>query len=236
MADTDETDTFGQVLTRSIRTALKLQEKNLTKDDIISTCSYNHKNSIIPYIASAFLGIKTAYFDPKVSYLDTVHLLNLIKPKIMFVDMESLPFMERCLNESGVNTEVVVFGESAKYSNFSEYLEFQADEDKFQPVVIDNIKETIIIMFSSGTTGFPKGICLSHYGFLSQCSGRGRTSWYNTGKAVSLLYTTLYWISAVVTLTKCIIEGNSRVVCEKFDPVNTWKLIEKYKVIILFYI
>ncbi|XP_023311202.1 4-coumarate--CoA ligase 1-like isoform X5 [Anoplophora glabripennis] len=234
LPDTDETDTQGQVLKRSIRTALRLKEKGITKDDIVSSCSHNQKNSIIPFIASLFLGIKTAYFDPNLSHLDTIHLLKLIKPRIIFIDLESLPLMEKCLKESQVNTELVVFGESEKYSNFNEYLEPSIEEDNFRPVVVDNVMETAVILFSSGTTGLPKGICLSHYGILGQISNEGMKVWDNHGGSVLLLYTTLYWISAVQMLLKCITEGCAKVVCKQFDAAATWRLVEKYKVTSLF--
>ncbi|XP_023311197.1 4-coumarate--CoA ligase 1-like isoform X1 [Anoplophora glabripennis] len=233
LADTDETDTQGQALIRSIRTALKLKEKGITKDDIVSSCTYNHKNSIIPFIASLFLGIKTAHFDPSLSHLDTIHLLKLIKPKIIFVALESLPLMEKCLNESQVNTELVVFGESEKYSNFDEYLDPSTDEDKFRPVVVD-VLETAVIMFSSGTTGLPKGICLSHYGILGQISNKVMKLWGNTRESVLLTYTTLYWLSAVFMVLKSIVEGCARVVCKQFDPAAMCRLIEKYKITSVF--
>ncbi|XP_023311204.1 luciferin 4-monooxygenase-like isoform X8 [Anoplophora glabripennis] len=231
IADTDETDTQGQALRRSIRTALKLKEKGITKDDIVSSCTHNHKNSIIPFIASLFLGIKTAHFDPSLSHLDTIHLLKLIKPKIIFVDLESLPLMEKCLKESQEKTELVVFGESEKYSNFDEYLEPSIEEDNFRPVVVNNVMETALILFSSGTTGLPKGICLNHYGLIGQFSRNGMRVWGNTGGSVLLQYTTLYWISAVSMTLKSIAEGCARVVCKQFDPAATWRLIEKYKIV-----
>ncbi|XP_023311201.1 4-coumarate--CoA ligase 1-like isoform X4 [Anoplophora glabripennis] len=234
IADTDETDTQGQALRRSIRTALKLKEKGITKDDIVSSCTHNHKNSIIPFIASLFLGIKTAHFDPSLSHLDTIHLLKLIKPKIIFVDLESLPLMEKCLKESQEKTELVVFGESEKYSNFDEYLEPSIEEDNFRPVVVNNVMETALILFSSGTTGLPKGICLNHYGLIGQFSRNGMRVWGNTGGSVLLQYTTLYWISAVSMTLKSIAEGCARVVCKQFDPAATWRLIEKYKITSIF--
>ncbi|KAJ8967846.1 hypothetical protein NQ314_002608, partial [Rhamnusium bicolor] len=171
IADTDETETYGEVLTRSIRTALKLKEMGIDKNDIISTCTHNHKNSVVPIIASFFVGTKIANFDPNLSHLDTIHLLKLIEPKIIFVSLESLPFMEKCLKASKVNTDLVVFGDSETYSQFSEYLELNPNEKNFEPVTIDDNKETAVILFSSGTTGFPKGICLSHYGLLGQTIG-----------------------------------------------------------------
>ncbi|KAJ8967845.1 hypothetical protein NQ314_002607, partial [Rhamnusium bicolor] len=212
IADTDETETYGEVLTRSIRTALKLREMGIDKNDIISTCTHNHKNSVVPIIASFFVGTKIANFDPNLSHLDTIHLLKLIEPKIIFVSLELLPFMEKCLKASQVNTDLVVFGDSETYSQFSEYLEPNPNEKNFEPVTIDDNKETAVILFSSGTTGLPKGICLSHYGLLGQTIGDdGMLVGENGEDSVALFFTTYYWISGLLFLIKCVISGSARV-------------------------
>lgn len=95
-------------------------------------------------------------------------MLNMVKPKLIFVGLESEKLIESAINESGVNTEIVVFGETEDHVPFSEFLISSGNEEGFEPVTVEDLKETAIIFFSSGTTGMPKGIMLSHYGLLSQ--------------------------------------------------------------------
>lgn len=47
-----------------------------------------------------------------------------------------------------------------------EFLRSTLDND-FQPAKVENLNDTCMIHFSSGTTGTPKPICLSHYYFLA---------------------------------------------------------------------
>lgn len=237
IADTGETDTYEQVLTRSIRTALKLKERGITKGDVISSCTYNHKNSCIPLLASFFLGAIPANFDPSLPHIDTVYLLKLVRPKVIFVSTDSLDFMEKCLNESQVETELVVFGHSRKYSLFSEYLMPNLEEENFKPVHIDDSNETAIILFSSGTTGFPKGICLSHYSVLRHLNDEDSFEYKEVNArsaSVWLFYTTFYWISATTFFIARITEGDAVVICSKFEAFNAWRYIEKYKVVVMF--
>ncbi|KAJ8969659.1 hypothetical protein NQ317_004889, partial [Molorchus minor] len=228
--DTDETDTNEQVLIRSIRTAIKLKEKGINKGDIISTCTHNHKNSCVPLAASCFIGAIPANFDPDLSHLDTIHLLKLVQPKILFVSTQSLPLMEKCLIEANVATELVVFGTSKKYSQFSEYLEPRDQETNFRVTPIYDDRETAVILFSSGTTGLPKGICLSHYSLVTQArEGDYFLTKISDERDIHLVYTTFYWITALLTFIATVHDGGARVVCAKFDPFNCWKMIEKYK-------
>ncbi|XP_074027995.1 uncharacterized protein [Leptinotarsa decemlineata] len=122
IAETGKTNTYGEMLTRCVRIALNLRDKGFDKNDIISTCSPNSENSCLPTIAIQFLGAKSTYFDPNLSPLDTVHLLDLIRPKLMFVSQDALTFMENCLAKANIEVEIVVIGTSVKYEQFSKYL------------------------------------------------------------------------------------------------------------------
>ncbi|CAH1105456.1 unnamed protein product [Psylliodes chrysocephalus] len=231
LADTDEVNTYSDLLTRSIRTAIKLKAQGIKRGDIVSTCTHNNKDNWIPFLASQFLGAISANFDENLSPLDTVHLLKLIKPRILFVSQNALEFMESCLCKANVNTQLVVFGDSQKYNTFSEYVEPCDEETTFYPVKVENENDIAVIIFSSGTTGLPKGICL-HDKCLLNISKANLFKINNSEdkNVVVLFYSTLYWISCVFSLIKCVSNGYCYVICKKFDPANSWRLIEKYKV------
>ncbi|CAH1119888.1 unnamed protein product [Phaedon cochleariae] len=233
LADSGEEDTYSDVLTRCIRTALHLQQRGLTKDDIVILCTNNHKNSCVPFIASLFIGVPVASLDPSLSVMDTSHLLREVKPRIIFVIPKALELIEISLQEAGAESDIVVFGKTDKYTDFSEFLEPCEDEAKFVPAPVDNLQETALILFSSGTTGLPKGILIHHYALLAQANTVLQSG--NSGP-VSLSYASLYWISAVLFLTATISSGGARLVCSTFDPSELWDLIEKYRLSNLFLI
>nr|CAI5822312.1 unnamed protein product [Callosobruchus analis] len=85
-------------------------------------------------------------------------------------------------------------------------------------------------MFSSGTTGLPKGICLNHYALLKQ-SWSVRDHDAEGVDSVVLLYSTLIWISSVTALIGTTPKGEARILCRKFDGKRFWEIIEKYKIV-----
>ncbi|CAH1106453.1 unnamed protein product [Psylliodes chrysocephalus] len=224
--DTNDVNTFSDILTKSVRTAIKLKQDGISRGDIVSSCTHNHKNSIIPFIATQFLGAISATFDENLPQLDTVHLLKLVQPKILFVSENSLEFMEKCVHKANINTKLVVFGVSKEYTEFSKYVEPCHEEEKFCPVQIENQKDTAVIVFSSGTTGLPKGICLHHTPL------KNITNLVTTldEEDVILYYASLYWIGGINVLIKVITSGCSWVICKRYDPAYSWNLIEKYKI------
>lgn len=64
-------------------------------------CTNNHKNTCVPFIAGLFLGLQIASLDPSLSLLDTKHLVNEVKPRIVFVIPEAVELIEESLTEAG---------------------------------------------------------------------------------------------------------------------------------------
>lgn len=239
--ETGEEDTYGSLLQRSVRTALKLKSKGYDKDDIMCLCSNNHINSVVPFLAASYLTMKVCSLDPSLSQADVTHLIRLVKPSIFFVIEKSKQMIQNALTEIGIDAEIVVYNDAT----FDEYLEESEEEESFEPSLASSLHDTAVIIFSSGTTGMPKGICQSHYAIIAQSVNMlylfndikdtdGIQDFYfsnnNTVTSVTLLYSSLYWISAILFFTAAVLSGTSRVVCSAFDPKQFWQILDKYKV------
>lgn len=136
--------------------------------DIICICSNNHLDSCVPFISTCFVGSITASLDPTLSLADTVHLIKQVTPKMIFVIPEAVQLIEDALDSVQLDSAVIVFGPTVKHIPFATFLEEKEGEDSFTPFQVDDIKDTAAIFFSSGTTGFPKGICVSHCALFLQ--------------------------------------------------------------------
>lgn len=157
---------------RCIRTAIEIKNNfSVIPSDIICFCTNNHLDSCVPFIATCFLGAIAASLDPSLSLADTAHLIKQVAPKMIFVIPEAVQLIEGALESAQLDVPIIVFGSTEQHISFATFLEEKEDEDTFTPFQVEDIKETAVIFFSSGTTGFPKGICISHCALLLQANG-----------------------------------------------------------------
>lgn len=170
MEATDETQTFEELLRDAISTALNLKKKGMDEDSLISLCVRNSKYSCMPYLAGLFLGCKMNGIDISFNKDDIGFLLKLATPDIMFVQKDKVPVILEALQDNKMEIPLVVMGgDLVGHENFQEYL-IASNEDirKFRPYKTDSMRRNCVILFSSGTSGLPKAICLSHYNLLGQ--------------------------------------------------------------------
>ncbi|KAF5295895.1 hypothetical protein FQR65_LT10383 [Abscondita terminalis] len=164
---TKEEDTFGSLLQRSVRTALAMIDIGIKPGDHISLCTNNHLNSIVPFIASYFTGSIMGAIEPTMSVKDATYLLRQTLPKIIFAASSAVPLVEKVVESIGTKTIIVVFEETSQHTPFSKFILPQKNEHDFKPYEPENLNKLALIVFSSGTSGMPKGICHDHFSMLS---------------------------------------------------------------------
>ncbi|KAF5295897.1 hypothetical protein FQR65_LT10385 [Abscondita terminalis] len=202
---TKEEDSFGSLLQRS---------------GYISLCTNNHLNSAIPFVASYFTGSIMGAIEPTMSVKDATNLLRQTSPKLIFTAPSTVPLVEKIIESIGTETIIVVFGETSQHIPFSKFILPHKNEHDFTPYEPKNLNELSLIVFSSGTSGMPKGICFDHSSMLSL---------KNTGFALHpefTFYTIVnpYWSLFPIFFHASVEMGCRRVVYPSFSADDPWTL------------
>lgn len=166
--ESGKSQTYADLLKMSIRIAQHMQARGISSGDVVTLCSRNIMESYATFLAILYLGAYAASLDPTLSGSDVELLLKQVEPRLIFCGTESINLVETALNNIQMKCEIVVYGESKKHLSFSQFITKTGTENSFEAKPADDLFDTVVIFFSSGTTGLPKGICATHYGLLSK--------------------------------------------------------------------
>ncbi|KAL3275023.1 hypothetical protein HHI36_019795 [Cryptolaemus montrouzieri] len=224
--ETGESQTYHELLDNCIRVAINLKKENLDEGDIIGLCVGNHKHSCVAYAAGLFIGKIVTALDPEVVSEENTKMLQKVTPKILFVDENFLQNIEESI--ANLDIKLVVIGENTNgHRSYTEFLEASDDDIKaFRPIKLNSSEGTAVIFFSSGTTGVPKGICISHYSILANIN--------RLPTPVLIVFSQLNWISYATLVLRAFRNGTSRVLMETFEIERVWAAIQKFRVTDIF--
>ncbi|XP_029155965.1 4-coumarate--CoA ligase 1-like isoform X2 [Nylanderia fulva] len=231
-ACTEKVVTYTKLQDKVVKCALWLQKQEIKPGDVVTVCTHNHFDSIVPCLAAIYVN---AIFNPWYEGMDlqtALHVMQLTTPKVIFCSEKPANIILRAIKESNFNPIVVVFGDHPDAITFSNILNnhSNAEVTNFRYVEIDNIKQTACIIHSSGTTGMPKGVEMSNYCLIIASVDTN----VNLNNAVSIWFSSLYWFSGIIMNLKSIVQGATVILYPEFDEEMTCKLIEKYKVTVIF--
>ncbi|XP_014487959.1 PREDICTED: 4-coumarate--CoA ligase 1-like [Dinoponera quadriceps] len=231
-ARTKETVTYKELQKKIAKCALWLQEQGIKPDDVVSVCTHNHVNALVPCLAATYVNAIFNPWDEEMNLPTALHVLQLTTPKIIFCNENSTNVVLQAIHETKCSPKVVVFGSHPKTISFASILSGYSDAQAahFRYVENDNMKKAVCILHSSGTTGMPKGVEMSNYAMLSM----NADSVIDLNEMVSLWFSSLYWISGTILSLKAISQGAKIIIYPEFDEEMTCILIEKYKVTWLF--
>ena len=153
--------TYTQVW-RNIETLAQWMVQNgIKKGDRVAVSGKNSPEWATVFIASMLAGAIACPMDYALHNEELANLLKTAKPKMIFVDEEKFSWCSK--NRFGAK----IFSLSKKEEKTFVYNLLPSKKAVAFPEVSD--KDTAAILFTSGTTGTPKGVMLSHENLVSDC-------------------------------------------------------------------
>src|SRR3972149_4332822 len=106
--------------------------------------------------------------------------------------------------------------------------------DEPKPVQLNAKEDLAALPYSSGTTGLPKGVMLSHFNLTSNIRQTAATG-LGSSYSVYLDFLPFYHIYGMIVLMACGFAGGAtQVVMPRFDPTLCLDLMQRHKVTNLF--
>ncbi|XP_055840538.1 probable 4-coumarate--CoA ligase 3 [Episyrphus balteatus] len=224
--------TNEQILTMSIRIAQHLEDIGIQQEDVIGICASN-TDFLAPLVFGSLLcGTIISTLDPSFDKDGVRHIFSITKPKIMFCDGgEVYQIVKESLAE--IDPSIPIYTIKNHFEGVRRIEELIVSTGKEASFIVKPLKrgssQTALILCSSGTTGLPKGVCMSHESLMNSLI-------FSLNPDDKLLgFSTIYWVSGIICLVHGTMNNCTRVITDqKFSPELFLKIIEQYKITAVF--
>jgi len=124
-------------------------------------------------------------------------------------------------------SEWIAIGEPAPFAHRYDTLQSKASDA--EPEVIAKDDDHLFIMYTSGTTGLPKGVIHTHNTMMWALITMAPCIETRAGDRYYLLLP-MFHVGALAPAVSLVYVGATGVIARAFDPVETWKIIEREKI------
>ncbi|XP_044733970.1 4-coumarate--CoA ligase 2-like [Chrysoperla carnea] len=223
-ADNGYKQTFDELRLLSVRTALELRTRGITKGDVVAVYSKNYTISQLPFLATLYLGATSLLIHSTYSLNELKIFLNKGTPKIIFCDDDFETKVKSVINELNMTNQIEIINLDKEFRTFTEE---KYGEHDFEVVDISD-NDIAILAGTSGTNGLIKAVPLTYRTYFMSINTMFEEMKKETCEETLLSYSPLSWSSGFKILAQSIILGARRIV--KPNSISVVKVISEYKV------
>lgn len=222
--------TYAHFFSEVKRTAHLLFKHGIGRGDRIATVAFNHEDTVVQYFAAWYIGavvvpINVGEDDKRISYI-----MNNAEVKLAFV---RTPFIERfkVLQPQLHNLEEIIEVGNEPSGEYEVYDQIIARcDESFEPALLPQRDDDALIVYTSGTTGQPKGVVLTQHNLLVDAKGISEWHRIDSHQRMMCVLPIHHVNGTVVTLLTPMFCGGSVVLNQKFHTEKFFERIAREKV------
>lgn len=223
----DKRYTFSQLNERVNRLANGLLKLGVKKGDRIAFLQVNCNQCVETYFAVAKTGAIYLPLNFRVKEKELNYMLNTAEATTFIIGERYIPMIK------SMQPELKYLKHFISIENKHDDMLYYEDIIKSSPAdeVVTEIDEdeTTILLFTAGTTGFPKGVMLSHNSFSSYMLENVSPADPESDES-NILTVPLYHVAGIQAMMAAIYGGRTLVMERQFEPEEWMTLVEKEKV------
>ncbi len=221
------------------RIANFLAARGVRRGDRVATIAHNHSDTVLLYFACWVLGAtvapqNTAEDDQRLAFIlrNSEAVLVLVQPDYLARAERIIRSPEGGAEQLGAPNvrEIIQLGGEATPGYLNLYDELDKYSTHFHPNPAPGLDDEALLVYTSGTTGAPKGVVLTQYNLLVDAFGIA--AWQGiTGNQRLMCVLPIHHVNGiVVTLITPLLAGASVVLNRAFSPRHFWACLAKEKV------
>ena len=224
--EAERTVTYGELARSVPRIAAGLYLRGMRKGDVFALMLPN-----VPEFAMALLGAFTA--GGVVTTINPMCTVEEIATQLLDAGAKYLLTIPQCAQKAidaaarAPQREIFVLGSAPGVTSFSELL--RSGEDL--PVIETDADDGALILYSSGTSGRPKGVVLTHLNLTASALASEIAFPMALEGSISLGLLPFFHAGGLVSLLlRCLYVGGALVLLRRFEAESLLRMIQNYKI------
>ena len=229
------TTTYGELNDRAARLATALAELGVRRGDVVAGMSRNNPDYVAAYYAALKLGAAFTGVNFTFKKAETLYQLNHAAPKVLVVENLFAEVAAQAVDEAEAPPRVVRFGDSRDlprdWLSFVELLASRAPGAS--PDVDVSESDIAMLVYTSGTEAFPKGVMIPHRNYLMSTTPAWMGSLGINPDDVWLFLMPFHTIAGLGSMTTLTVVGATLVLVEALQPADALRMIATERVTIV---
>jgi acyl-CoA synthetase (AMP-forming)/AMP-acid ligase II len=226
---TGRTYTYSQLREAVNRVASSLAERGFKKGDVLGILSPNLPEYGIAFHAVALLGGVSTLVNPLYTETEIAHQLKDARAKFLVT-------MSGCLEKAGAAAkaagveEVFVFDQAGDANGATPFSVLLEGDGKPPEVSINPREDLVALPYSSGTTGLPKGVMLTHYNLVANMCQMDGLNYFSEQDTLLAVLPLFHIYGLVVVLNMGLYQGATIVTVPRFELEPFLQTLQDHKI------
>ncbi|HEX2315820.1 MAG TPA: long-chain-fatty-acid--CoA ligase [Thermomonospora sp.] len=229
----DREITYRELDERVDRVAAALHAAGVGPGDRVAILDKNSLEYVEQLFGAARIGAVQVPVNYRLAPPEVAFIVNNARAKVFVVGPEFVPVLDAVAGDLEHTTHLVVIDGDGTAEPRLDYASWIAAHDSAPPAHEAATSDVFVQLYSSGTTGRPKGVMLTHDNFLSVLPNTGEL-WGIDDDTRLMVAMPMYHIAGNA-LTVCVVyDGITGVISREPDPVGIARDIERRRVTHIF--
>ena len=224
--------TYRELRDSVSRAATGLARRGFRKGDVLAIYSPNLPDYAVAFLAAASLGGVVTTINPLYTADELARQLTDSRARLLVTVPACLDRAKEAACRSGVD-DVLVFGQAEGAAPFAALLKVEGPPPDAN---IDPREDVVALPYSSGTTGLPKGVMLTHRNLvanLCQCEGMPDFEGIGERDVVMAVLPFFHVYGLEVTLLQGLTVGATVVSMPRFELEELLRLVQVHRASVL---
>jgi len=222
----DRTQTWAELHRRASQVAHGLRRAGVGPQDRVAFLDKNSIAHFEVFYGCALLNAVSCDVNWRLAAPEVLYIVNDAQAKVLVVGQEFVPILDAIAGQLTTATTIIVIGGHPTYRDYESWVAGQPTDD---PAAPSKGGDVAFQLYSSGTTGRPKGVMLTNDNFFAFL-GKAGEIFRIDGSSVNLVAMPLFHIGGSGWATAGQFFGAASIIQRDIDPGAMLGLIAQHRI------